>query len=94
MSWQDVKRGDDPPRVVNVVVETPFGSRLKYALGKEHGLMTVSKLLSPGCAFPANTGFFAACWERTATRWMPWWSAVRRWRPAPCVQPAQSPSCA
>ena len=29
MSWKDVPRGKNPAAVVNVVIETPLGSRIK-----------------------------------------------------------------
>jgi len=61
MLGDEVPRGDDPPRKVNVVVETPLGSRVKYAaLHGLHGLQ-VSKVLPGILAFPANAGFFARC---------------------------------
>ena len=59
--WDRVPRGDDPPRTVNVVIETPAGSRVKYAAGEGHGALEVTKLLPPGLAFPAHTGFFPQC---------------------------------
>jgi inorganic pyrophosphatase len=62
MWWKDVSRGKDPPGVVNVVVETPMGSRIKYAAAEEHRAMVVSKLLPATFAYPANSGFFAQCW--------------------------------
>lgn len=57
-----VPKGSDPPRVVNAIVETPLGSRIKYAASEEHPAMRVSKILAPSFAYPANAGFFARCW--------------------------------
>jgi hypothetical protein len=48
-------RGKNPPVVVNVVIESPLGSRIKYAATEEHGAMVVSKLLAFTFAYPANT---------------------------------------
>ena len=62
MFWNNVPRGMNPPALVNVVVETPLGSRIKYSAAEEHGAMVVSKLLATTFAYPANTGFFAQCW--------------------------------
>src|SRR5687767_14772302 len=62
MWWNNVPRGKNPPTVVNVVIETPLGSRIKYAAAEEHGAMVLSKLLADTFAYPANTGFFAQCW--------------------------------
>jgi inorganic pyrophosphatase len=80
MWWKDVSRGKDPPGVVNVVVETPMGSRIKYA-AEEYSAMVASKLLPATFAYPANSGFFAQCWGRMATPWMPWfWVEPRCFR--------------
>jgi inorganic pyrophosphatase len=42
----------------NVVVETPRGSRTKFAYDNETGLFHVRKLLEPELAFPFAFGFF------------------------------------
>ena len=42
---------------LNVVVETPRGSRAKYTYDPESGLFVVGKLLPVGLAFPVNFGF-------------------------------------
>ena len=61
MLGDDVPRGDQAPEVANVVIETPRGSRIKYAAGDGFAGLQVSKVLPPTFAFPANTGFFARC---------------------------------
>lgn len=42
----------------NVVIETPRGSRVKFAYDTETGLFRVKKLLAMGFAFPWPFGFF------------------------------------
>ena len=42
---------------VNVVVETPKGSRTKYAYDPESGLFALKKVLPDGMVFPYNFGF-------------------------------------
>jgi inorganic pyrophosphatase len=42
----------------NVVVETPRGSRTKFAYDRETGLFRAKKLLAMGFAFPFPFGFF------------------------------------
>lgn len=42
----------------NVVVETPRGSRAKFAYDSETGLFRAKKLLAMGFAFPFACGFF------------------------------------
>ena len=40
----------------NVIIETPKGSNVKYALDEETGLLTVKKALPEGMMFPFNFG--------------------------------------
>jgi inorganic pyrophosphatase len=42
---------------LNVVVDTPRGSRNKYKLDEEHGQWRLSKILPQGLSFPCNFGF-------------------------------------
>jgi inorganic pyrophosphatase len=44
-------------RQLNVVVETPKGSRVKYAYDNKKGMFIVSKALPEGMVFPFNFGF-------------------------------------
>jgi inorganic pyrophosphatase len=48
----DAKTGD-----LNVIIETPKGSRNKFSYDEESGLFTLSKLLPAGMVFPFNFGF-------------------------------------
>jgi inorganic pyrophosphatase len=42
---------------LNVVVETPKGSRIKYSYDKKKGMYIISKALPEGMVFPFNFGF-------------------------------------
>src|SRR5262245_14937852 len=42
---------------LNVIIETPRGSRNKYAYDEESGLFRLIKLLPAGMAFPFDFGF-------------------------------------
>ena len=42
---------------LNVVVETPKGSRVKYAYDNKKGMFIISKALPEGMVFPFNFGF-------------------------------------
>jgi inorganic pyrophosphatase len=44
-------------RQLNVVVETPKGSRVKYAYDKKKGMFIISKAMPEGMIFPFNFGF-------------------------------------
>lgn len=45
------------PKCLNVVVETPKGSRVKYSYEKKKGMFVISKALPEGMVFPFNFGF-------------------------------------
>jgi len=44
-------------KVLNVVIETPQGSRGKYKYDEESGLFELSKIMSAGMEFPYDFGF-------------------------------------
>lgn len=48
---------DDDKRLVNVVVETPKGSRNKFAFDKHSWLFRLKKILPSGLVFPLDFGF-------------------------------------
>jgi inorganic pyrophosphatase len=43
--------------LLNVIVDTPKGSRNKYKYDEEHGLWRLSKVLPLGASFPYDFGF-------------------------------------
>lgn len=49
--------GYDPPIDVNVVVEIPKGSNIKYELEKEIGVLRMDRVLFPSMIYPGNYGF-------------------------------------
>jgi inorganic pyrophosphatase len=48
---------DEGKKCVNVIVETPKGSRVKYSFAPESGLFCVKRALPEGMMFPFNFGF-------------------------------------
>jgi inorganic pyrophosphatase len=44
-------------KCLNVVIETPKGSRVKYSYEKKKGMFVISKALPEGMVFPFNFGF-------------------------------------
>jgi inorganic pyrophosphatase len=48
---------DEKKDCVNVIIETPKGSRVKYAYDLDVGLFQVKKALPEGMTFPFNFGF-------------------------------------
>lgn len=55
--WHDVALGDDPTEVFTAVIEIPRGSKCKYELDKETGLLRLDRILFSAVHYPANYGF-------------------------------------
>jgi inorganic pyrophosphatase len=55
--WHDVSIGSDAPEEFNVVIEVSKGSRVKYELDKETGLLLVDRILYSSIVYPENYGF-------------------------------------
>jgi inorganic pyrophosphatase len=55
--WHDIPIGDEAPNQLNVIVEVPRGSTMKYKLDKELGILRVSHVLYPPVPYPGNYGF-------------------------------------
>ncbi len=56
-AWHDVHIGDLAPTEFPAVIEIPKGSKLKYELDKETGLLRVDRVLYSSVIYPANYGF-------------------------------------
>jgi len=55
--WHDVSLGDECPARVPAIVEVPKGSKTKYELDKQSGLIRVDRVLFSSVHYPANYGF-------------------------------------
>lgn len=55
--WHDVPIGPDAPETFNALVEIPKGSKVKYEMDKETGLLMVDRILYASIHYPANYGF-------------------------------------
>ena len=55
--WHDVPVGDDAPAEFQVLVEIPKGSKVKYELDKDTGMLKVDRILYSSIHYPANYGF-------------------------------------
>ncbi|GAB3240294.1 inorganic diphosphatase [Hymenobacter seoulensis] len=55
--WHDVERGEDAPKVVNGIIEIPKGSKGKYELDKDSGLLKLDRVLFSAVHYPAAYGF-------------------------------------
>ena len=55
--WHYVSPGKDIPKIVNGIIEIPKGSKGKYELDKESGLLRLDRVLYSSVHYPANYGF-------------------------------------
>ncbi len=55
--WHHVSYGDHVPERVNAIIEIPQGSRAKYELDKETGLLKLDRVLYSSVYYTANYGF-------------------------------------
>ena len=55
--WRDLPPGRNPPEEVTAVIEIPSGSRNKYELDKETGLLKLDRVLSSAVHYPSDYGF-------------------------------------
>jgi len=57
MDLSKVKAGKEPPTDINVVIEIPQGSAVKYELDKDSGMVEVDRFLFTPMYYPLNYGF-------------------------------------
>ena len=54
--WHELEPGPNPPRVIYVIVEIPKGSRNKYELSKELGVIKLARVLYSSLYYPGDYG--------------------------------------
>jgi inorganic pyrophosphatase len=55
--WHGVPYGKNAPRIVNAIIEIPQGSRAKYEIDKESGLLKLDRVIYSSFYYPVNYGF-------------------------------------
>src|SRR5438309_3101375 len=55
--WHDVTPGEHLPNEFNALVEIPMGSKNKYELDKQTGMLRLDRVLYSAVYYPANYGF-------------------------------------
>lgn len=55
--WHDVSFGEKAPEIVQAIIEIPKGSKAKYELDKDSGLLKLDRILYSSVHYPANYGF-------------------------------------
>ena len=56
-AWHDVDLGERIDQHFRVVIEIPKGSKVKYELDKQTGLLAIDRVLASAVHYPANYGF-------------------------------------
>ena len=55
--WHGVHYGDSAPAIVNAMIEIPQGSRSKYEVDKDSGLLRLDRVIYSSFQYPINYGF-------------------------------------
>jgi inorganic pyrophosphatase len=55
--WHHVSHGEGVPDYIKGIIEIPKGSRAKYELDKESGMLRLDRVLYSSVYYPANYGF-------------------------------------
>ncbi len=55
--WHHVNPGEKVPELVHGIIEIPQGTRAKYELHKDSGLLILDRVLYSSVYYPANYGF-------------------------------------
>jgi inorganic pyrophosphatase len=55
--WHNISPGENIPVNVNAIIEIPKGSKAKYEIDKESGLLKLDRVLFSSVMYPANYGF-------------------------------------
>lgn len=57
MNLKQITTGENPPEHINVVIEIPQNSNVKYEIDKDSGAVFVDRILYGAMVFPFNYGF-------------------------------------
>ncbi|HYF69382.1 MAG TPA: inorganic diphosphatase [Ohtaekwangia sp.] len=55
--WHEVSTGINPPTHINAIIEIPKGSRAKYEIDKDSGLIKLDRVIYASMYYPLNYGF-------------------------------------
>ena len=60
--WRDIPVGDNPPDIVNAVVEVVSGSRDKYEYNSQWEAFVLDRVIYSSVVFPVEYGFVPQTW--------------------------------
>lgn len=62
-SLRSLGSGPNPPKIIDVLIEIPKNSKIKYEADFESGTLRVDRVLSVAIAYPCNYGFIPGTLE-------------------------------
>ena len=60
--WKDIPAGDQPPKLLNAVVEVTSGSRDKYEFSSDWEVFVLDRIIPSSVVFPVEYGFVPQTW--------------------------------
>ncbi len=60
--WRDIPAGDNPPELLNMVIEVVSGSRDKYEYGIKWEAFILDRIIPSSVVFPVEYGFVPQTW--------------------------------
>lgn len=60
--WSELSTGEEPPSLVNAVIECPKGSRNKYEYDKDIEAVELDRVLHSAVHYPADYGLIPQTW--------------------------------
>jgi inorganic pyrophosphatase len=60
--WKDMPAGDQPPTLLNMVIEVMAGSRAKYEYHSEWEVFVLDRVIPSSVVFPVEYGFVPQTW--------------------------------
>ena len=60
--WKDIPPGDNPPELLNMVIEVVSGSRDKYEYNLEWEAFQLDRVIPSSVVFPVEYGFIPQTW--------------------------------
>lgn len=62
--WHEISAGSKTPEIINVIIEIPKGSKNKYEIDKETGLIKLDRAMKSSQDYPFDYGFVPqSLWE-------------------------------
>jgi len=60
--WKDIPAGDQPPELLNMIVEVAMGSRDKYEYNIQWEAFVLDRIIPSSVVFPVDYGFVPQTW--------------------------------